>query len=130
MIKSVDEDSLMKLCRIRGHEECDGCTAVQLAASLASPDLLVSLILEASCPIGFFAYSRDEESSTARIQTLQVDWDHLEETFGHILRGLRLQGLSRVVIPEDSGWARSLGGLFGFHPDGEGNLETYIPKHK
>lgn len=133
-IKAVDEQNIMDVCELTSYQSCTGapamcrlyCNAISIAETKYNPELHPNAIYSNNALIGFFMYERSEEKAeTAIICRFMLD-DRFrnmgleEQAFAHVLRGLKIQGVKKVISIAD-GADEDLKELylpFGFHPAG------------
>lgn len=136
-IKAVDPQNLLDVCRLTAaqHREAPAgegqqkgcgcgersCNAVSIAEAGYNPELHPNAIYSNNLLIGFFMYQRKEaQADTAAICRFMVD-DRFrqkeQKAWEHILRGLKIQGVKRVVLKldRDTEGARALALSQEFH---------------
>ena len=111
-IKAVDEQNIMDVCELTSYQSCTGapamcrlyCNAISIAEAKYHPETHLNAIYNNNILIGFFMYKRTEnQSGTAAICRFMID-DRFqqkgleEKAFEHILRGLKIQGVKKVVL--------------------------------
>ena len=134
-IKAVDAQNILDVCElttcrngigapIHGHF-C--CNAISIAETKYHPELHPNAIYNNNVLIGFFMYKRTEDQSeTAAICRFMID-DRFhqkgleEKAFEHILRGLKIQGVKKVVLILNNANenTKNLYLSFGFHFTGK-----------
>ena len=133
-IKEVDAQNILDVCELTSYQSCTGapamcrlyCNAISIAETKYNPELHPNAIYSNNALIGFFMYERSEdEAETAIICRFMLDdrFRHMgleEQAFAHVLRGLKIQGVKKVISIAD-GADEDLKELylpFGFHPAG------------
>ena len=134
-IKAVDAQNMLDVCELSTHQNGVGmmtaghfcCNAISIAETKYHPELHPNAIYHNHVLIGFFMYRRAEDhAETATICRFMVD-DRFrqkgleEKALEHILRGLKIQGVRRVIARLDHANenTRKLWLSFGFHSTGE-----------
>ena len=130
-IKAVDAQNILDVCGLSTDRNsvgtitkgCSCCNAISIAEAKYDSEMHPYAIYHNKVLIGFFMYRRTEEQAdTATICRFMLDskfWHKgLEEkAMEHILRGLKIQGVKKVIIRID-GTDKNAGNLpysFGFH---------------
>ena len=134
-IKAVDAQNLLDVCRMTTNQDCIGtavegyccCNAIFIAKAKYNSEMHPNAIYNNNVPIGFFMFQRAEnQADTATICRFMVD-DRFqqkgleEKALEHILRGLKIQGVKKVVSQIDNANenAKNLYLSFGFHFTGK-----------
>ena len=140
-IKAVDEQNILDVCALTTHQDSTGtameghffCNAISIAEAKYHSEMHPNAIYRNNALIGFFAYKRTEkQADTAIICRFMVD-DRFEQkgleekALEHILRGLKIQGVRKVVIITDNTNenAKNLCLSFGFHFTGKTNNDKH-----
>ncbi len=132
-IKAVDAQNILAVCELTTDQDSIGmtmkghpcCNAISIAETKYNSEMYPNAIYNNNVLIGFFMYKRTEhQAETATICRLMVDdrFQGLEEkALEHILRGLKIQGVKKVVIIIDNvnEKAKNLYLSFGFHFTGK-----------
>ena len=115
-IKAVDAQNILEVCALTAGQDCVGsarerrccCNAVSIAEARYHPEMHPNAIYQNHVLIGFFMYRRPEDrADTATICRFMID-DHFqqkglaEQALEHILRGLKIQGVRRVITVIDN----------------------------
>lgn len=127
-IKAVDAQNILDVCALTSGREgaaegCPGCNAVSIAEAKYNPELHPNAIYSNNALIGFFMYERAEDhAGTATLLRFMVDGRFQskgleEKALERVLRGLKIQGVKRVILTD--GGAKGLYLSFGFRPAGE-----------
>lgn len=133
-IKDVDAQNILDVCGLTTDQDGVGtagkghcrCNALSIAAATYHPDMHPHAIYHNHLLIGFFMYQRDEnQAGTATICRFMLDdrFRHKgleKKALEHILRGLKIQGVKKVVLKTDAAGenAENLYPSLGFHPAG------------
>ena len=134
-IKAVDAQNILDVCRLTANQDGVGrtveghfcCNAIFIAEAKYNSEMHPNAIYNNNVLIGFFMYQRAEtKADTATICRFMVD-DRFqqkgleEKALAHILRGLKIQGVKKVVliIDDTNENAKNLNLSFGFHFTGE-----------
>ena len=133
-IKTVDAQNILPVCELTTSRDgigatADGhfcCNAISIAEAKYDPELYPNAIYHNHVLIGFFMYERsEEEAETAIICRFMLDdrFRHMgleEQAFAHVLRGLKIQGVKKVISTADAADEdlKELYLPFGFHPAG------------
>lgn len=134
-IKEVDAQNILDVCELtasregigRTAEGCSHCNAISIAEAKYDPEMHPNAIYSNHSLIGFFMYQRPEDhAETATIRRFMVD-DRFqakglaEEALEHILRGLKIQGVRKVLLSTDPAdeTAKSLYLSCGFRLSGQ-----------
>ena len=134
-IKAVDAQNILDVCELTTNQSGIGttteghscCNAISIAEAKYYPEMHPNAIYNNNVLIGFFMYQRAEnQADTATICRFMIDYQFQqkgleEKSFEHILRGLKIQGVRKVVIIIDNANenAKNLYLSFGFHFTGE-----------
>lgn len=133
-IKAVDAQNILDVCELTTNQDSIGsamegrscCNAISIAETKYHSEMYPNAIYNNNVLIGFFMYKRTEnQAETATICRFMIDdrFQHKgleEKAFEHILRGLKIQGVKKVVLRLDNFEnAKKLCLFFGFHPTGE-----------
>lgn len=134
-IKTVDAQNILPVCELTTSRDgigatADGhfcCNAISIAEAKYDPELYPNAIYHNHVLIGFFMYQRPEDhTDTATICRFMIDDQFqqkglAEQALEHILRGLKIQGVRRVIARLDHANenTRKLWLSFGFHSTGE-----------
>lgn len=134
-ITSVDAGNVIDMCELTTNQDGKGtvmeeflcCNATSIAESKYHPDMHPNAIYNGDTPIGFFMYQRTESRpDTATLCRFMIDhkFQHRglgKKAFEHILRGLRIQGVRKVILMIDDAneIAKSLYVSFGFRFTGK-----------
>ena len=127
-IKAVDAQNILDVCKLTKSqdgigtaiERCSCCNAISIAEAKHA-------IYHNHVLIGFFMYQRAEnQADTATIYRFMID-DRFqqrgleEKALEHILKGLKIQGVKKVVfiINSTNGNAKNLSLSFGFQFTGK-----------
>ena len=115
-IKAVDAQNILPVCELTTSRDginttTDGhfcCNAISIAEAKYDPEMHPNAIYHNRALIGFFMYRRPEDrADTATICRFMID-DHFqqkglaEQALEHILRGLKIQGVRRVITVIDN----------------------------
>lgn len=134
-IKTVDKQNLLNVCKLTTIQDrmpmaAEGhlcCNAFFIAEAKYHPEMYPNAIYQNNVPIGFFLYQRTEQQpDTATICRFMLD-DRFRKkeietaAFAHILRGLKIQGVKKVIFLAGNGneHAKNLCLSFDFHFTGE-----------
>lgn len=136
-IKAVDAQNILDVCELttdrdrmgaamEGHSHCN---AISIAEANYHSEMHPNAIYNNNVLVGFFLYKRAEnQAETATICRFMVDDKFRrrgleEKALEHILRGLKIQGVKKVVLLADSANedAKKRALSFGFHFAGEAN---------
>ena len=140
-IKAVDAQNILEVCALTAGQDCVGsarerrccCNAVSIAEARYHPEMHPNAIYQNHVLIGFFMYQRAENcADTATICRFMIDGRFqrkglAEKALEHILRGLKIQGVKKVVFkmdPADEN-AKRCCLSFGFHFTGEREQTAY-----
>ena len=134
-IKAVDAQNIRDVCELATNRDCIGmskdghfcCNAISIAETKYDAEMHPNAIYHNNTLIGFFMYKRAEsKSETATICRFMVDdrfrYKGLEEkALEHILRGLKIQGVKKVILTIDNANenAKNLYLPFGFRFTGK-----------
>lgn len=114
-IKAVDAQNLLDVCELTTNQNGIGmtrrghpcCNAVSIAEAKYNPEMHPNAIYNNHVLIGFFMYQRAEnQADTATICRFMIDdqFQHKgleEKAVEHILRGLKIQGVKKVILMID-----------------------------
>lgn len=130
-IKAVDAQNILDVCELTTNQDSIGttmeghscCNAISIAETKYNSEMHPNAIYNNNVLIGFFMYKRTEnQTETATICRFMVDdrFQHKgleEKALEHILRGLKIQGVKKVVLIIDNADenAKNLYLSFGFH---------------
>ena len=115
-IKEVDAQNILDVCKLTANhsgigaamEEYPCCNAVAIAEAKYYPEMHLNAIYNNNVLIGFFMYRRAEnQADTATISRFMIDYHFQhkgvgEKAFEYILRGLKIQGVKKVILMADS----------------------------
>ena len=109
------------------------CNAVSIAEAKYFSEMFPNAIYNNNVPIGFFMYKRTEEKpDTATLCRFMIDYrfQHKglgKKAFEHILRGLKIQGVRKVILMIDDTniIAKKLYLSFGFQFTGKIDKDEY-----
>lgn len=134
-IKAVDEQNILNVCELKtkqdiihtGIEGHSYYNALSIAEAKYHSELYPNAIYNNNVLIGFFMYQRTENhADTAIIYRFMIDdnFQHKgleEKAFEHILRGLKIQGVKKVMLMIDKANenTKKLYLSFGFQFTGE-----------
>lgn len=133
-IKAVDAQNILDVCALATSQGDIGltreghfcCNALSIAKAKYHSEMYPNAIYNNNVLIGFFMYQRTEyQAEIATICRFMIDdrFQHKgleEKAFEHILRGLKIQGVKKVVLRLDNSEnAKKLCLSFGFHPTEE-----------
>ena len=134
-IKAVDAQNISDVCELSTSQDVavaktEGrcrCNAISIAETRFDAEMHPNAIYNNNALIGFFMYKRAEtQADTATICRFMLD-DRFkdkgleEKALEHVLRGLKIQGVKRVILSatETNEEAEKLYRSFGFHAAGE-----------
>ena len=134
-IKAVDAQNISDVCELSTSQDVavaktEGrcrCNAISIAETRYDAEMHPNAIYNNNALIGFFMYTRAEtHADTATICRFMLD-DRFKEkaleekALEHVLRGLKIQGVKRVILSatEANEEAEKLYRSFGFHAAGE-----------
>ena len=134
-IKAVDAQNISDVCELSTSQDVavaktEGrcrCNAISIAETRYDAEMHPNAIYNNNALIGFFMYKRAEtQADTATICRFMLD-DRFkdkgleEKALEHVLRGLKIQGVKRVILSatETNEEAEKLYRSFGFHAAGE-----------
>ena len=134
-IKAVDAQNISDVCELSTSQDVavaktEGrcrCNAISIAETRYDAEMHPNAIYNNNALIGFFMYKRAEtQADTATICRFMLD-DRFkdkgleEKALEHVLRGLKIQGVKRVILSatEANEEAEKLYRSFGFHAAGE-----------
>ena len=134
-IKAVDAQNILDVCDLTTIQDSIGttreahfcCNAVSIAETKYNSEMYPNAIYNNTVLIGFFMYQRAEnQADTATICRFMIDdrFQHKgleKKALEHILRGLKIQGVKKVVfiINSTNGNAKNLSLSFGFQFTGK-----------
>lgn len=115
-IKAVDAQNILEVCRLTagpGAAECAPgdcvcCNAVSIAEAKYDPEMHPNAIYNNNVLVGFFMYRRAESrADTAVLRRFMIDARFQrrglgKKAFAYVLRGLKIQGVRKVVLQIDS----------------------------
>ena len=134
-IKAVDAQNISDVCELSTSQDVAAakkegrcrCNAISIAETRFDAEMHPNAIYNNNALIGFFMYKRAEtQADTATICRFMLD-DRFkdkgleEKALEHVLRGLKIQGVKRVILSatEANEEAEKLYRSFGFHAAGE-----------
>ena len=134
-IKAVDAQNISDVCELSTSQDVavaktEGrcrCNAISIAETRYDAEMHPNAIYNNNALIGFFMYKRTEtQADTATICRFMLD-DRFkdkgleEKALEHVLRGLKIQGVKRVILSatETNEEAEKLYRSFGYHAAGE-----------
>lgn len=140
-IKAVDAQNILDVCKLTKSQDgiglaigrCSCCNAISIAEAKYAPGMHPHAIYHNHVLIGFFMYQRAEnQADTATIYRFMID-DRFqqrgleEKALEHILKGLKIQGVKKVVfiINSTNGNAKNLSLSFGFQFTGKMEHSEY-----
>ena len=140
-VKAVDAQNILDVCKLTTNQDSIGttvgghfcCNAISIAETKYYSEMYPNAIYNNDVLIGFFLYKRTENHpETATICRFMID-DRFrqkgleEKALEHILRGLKIQGVRKVVLIIDSANenAKNLYLFFGFHFTGKFDKAGY-----
>lgn len=140
-IKAVDAQNILDVCELTTNQDGIGrtleghscCNAISIAETKYHPEMHPNAIYNNNVLIGFFMYIRTEnQAETATICRFMVD-DRFqqkgleEKALEHVLRGLKIQGVKKVIfmIDEENQIAKKLCLSFGFRFTGKIDHDAY-----
>ena len=140
-IKAVDAQNILDVCELTTNQDGIGrtleghscCNAISIAETKYHPEMHPNVIYNNNVLIGFFMYIRTEnQAETATICRFMVD-DRFqqkgleEKALEHVLRGLKIQGVKKVIfmIDEENQIAKKLCLSFGFRFTGKIDHDEY-----
>lgn len=111
-IKAVDAQNILDVCELTTNQDSIGttieghscCNAISIAEAKYHPEMHPNAIYNSNVLIGFFMYQRTEnQADTATICRFMIDdrFQHKgleEKALEHILRGLKIQGVKKVIL--------------------------------
>lgn len=115
-IKAVDAQNIFDVCKLTTNQNGIGttmeeylcCNAISIAEAKYYPEMHPNAIYNNNVLIGFFMYQRTEaQADTAAICRFMIDYQFQhkglgKKAFEYILRGLKLQGVKKVILTIDS----------------------------
>ena len=129
-IKAVDAQNILDVCELTTNQDSIGttmeghfcCNAISIAEAKYHSEMHPNAIYNNNVLIGFFMYQRAEnQSETATICRFMIDdrFQHKgleEKALEHILRGLKIQGVKKIILMVDNAnkIAKKLCLSFGF----------------
>ena len=140
-IKAVDAQNILDVCKLTKSQDgiglaigrCSCCNAIFIAEAKYSPGMHPHAIYHNHVLIGFFMYQRAEnQADTATIYRFMID-DRFqqrgleEKALEHILKGLKIQGVKKVILMIDDAnkIAKNLCLSFGFQFTGKIDHDKY-----
>ena len=134
-IKAVDAQNISDVCELSSNQDIAAaktegrcrCNAISIAGTRYDAEMHPNAIYNNNALIGFLMYKRAEtQADTATICRFMLD-DRFkdkgleEKALEHVLRGLKIQGVERVILSatETNEEAEKLYRSFGFHAAGE-----------
>mgnify|MGYP002641499305 FL=1 len=140
-IKAVDAQNILDVCELTTNQDGIGrtleghscCNAISIAETKYHPEMHPNAIYNNNVLIGFFMYIRTEnQAETATICSFRVE-DRIqqkgleEEAIEDVLRGLKIQGVKKVIfmIDEENKIAKKLCLSFGFRFTGKIDHDEY-----
>ncbi len=143
-IKAVDEQNILDVCKLKTSQDDIGttigehscCNAIYIAEAKYHSEMYANAIYNNNVLIGFFMYQRTENhADTAIICRFMIDCRFQqkgleEKAFEHILRGLKIQGVKKVIFTIDNADenVKNIHLAFGFHFAGEIDKGVYSYK--
>ena len=143
-VKAVDAQNVLDVCELTTNQDGIGtttkepfcCNAIFIAEAKYNLEMHPNAIYNNNILIGFFMYQRAENhAETAIICRFMLDdrFRHNrfeEKVLEHILRGLKIQGVKKVIVIIDNANenAKKLYLSFGFHSTGEIDKDGYCYK--
>lgn len=140
-IKDIDAENVFDVCELTTNQNGIGtimeeylcCNAVSIAKAKYFSEMFPNAIYNNNVPIGFFMYKRTEEKpDTATLCRFMIDYrfQHKglgKKAFEHILRGLKIQGVRKVILMIDDTniIAKKLYLSFGFQFTGKIDKDEY-----
>ena len=140
-IKDIDADNIFDVCELTTNQNGIGtimeeylcCNAVSIAEAKYFSEMFPNAIYNNNVPIGFFMYKRTgEKPDTATLCRFMIDYrfQHKglgKKAFEHILRGLKIQGVRKVILMIDDTniIAKKLYLSFGFQFTGKIDKDEY-----
>ena len=134
-IKAVDAQNILDVCNLTRIQDSIGttreahfcCNAVSIAETKYNSEMYPNAIYNNTVLIGFFMYQRAEnQADTATICRFMIDdrFQHKgleKKALEHILRGLKIQGVKKVLLTIDNANenAKELYLSFGFQFTGK-----------
>lgn len=134
-IKAVDTQNILDVCDLTTIQDSIGttreahfcCNAVSIAETKYNSEMYPNAIYNNTVLIGFFMYQRAEnQADTATICRFMIDdrYQHKgleKKALEHILRGLKIQGVKKVLLTIDNANenAKELYLSFGFQFTGK-----------
>ncbi len=134
-IKAVDTQNILDVCDLTTIQDSIGttreahfcCNAVSIAETKYNSEMYPNAIYNNTVLIGFFMYQRAEnQADTATICRFMIDdrFQHKgleKKALEHILRGLKIQGVKKVLLTIDNANenAKELYLSFGFQFTGK-----------
>ena len=130
-IKAVDAQNMLDVCELTANQDgigtgingCSWCNAIFLAEAKFDAEMHPNAIYNNNVLIGFFMYQRPEnQADTATICRFMIDYQFQhkglgKKAFEYVLRGLKIQGVKKVVLIIDNTNEnnKNLYLSFGFH---------------
>lgn len=114
-IKTVDAQNILDVCQLtakqagigKGMNGCACCNAISIAEAKYDAEMHPNAIYHNNVLVGFFMYQRaEDQADTATICRFMIDHKFQQNELGekalqHILRGLKIQGVKKVIIKAD-----------------------------
>ncbi len=114
-IKTVDAQNILDVCQLtakqagigKGMNGCACCNAISIAQAKYDAEMHPNAIYNNNVMVGFFMYQRaEDQADTATICRFMIDHKFQQKELGekaleHILRGLKIQGVKKVIIKAD-----------------------------
>ena len=140
-IKAVDAQNILDVCKLMINKNGIGttmkgdfcCNAISIAEAKYNSEMHPNAIYNNNVLIGFFMYQRAEnQADTATICRFMIDYQFQhkgirKKAFEYILRGLKIQGVKKVIlmIDDTNKIAKKLCLSFGFHFTGKIDNDEY-----
>ena len=115
-IKAVDAQNILDVCKLTANQNRVGttmeeylrCNAISIAEAKYDPEMHPNAIYNNNALIGFFMYQREEDQAdTVTICRFMIDYQFQqkgleEKALAHILKGLKIQGVKKVILRIDA----------------------------
>ena len=140
-IKAIDAENVFDVCELTTNQNGIGtimenflcCNAISIAEAKYYPEMHPNAIYNNNDLIGFFMYKRTEnQPDTATLCRFMIDYRFQHkglgsQAFAHMLKGLKIQGVRKVVLMVDNAneIAKKLYTAFGFHFTGKIEHDEY-----
>ena len=140
-IKAIDTENVFDVCELTTNQNGVGttmeeflcCNAISIAEAKYDPEMHPNAIYNNDELIGFFMYQRTESRpDTATLCRFMIDYRFQHKGLGgkafeHILKGLKIQGVRKVVLMIDNtnAAAKRLYVSFGFRFTGKIEKNEY-----